>query len=48
MSRERIRHMAGQLAALILAILLMVAPSLAGDSSEEAWAARWPEGVMSR
>ena len=39
MSGERIRHMAGQGAALILAILLMVAPGLAGDSSDEAWAA---------
>jgi phosphohistidine phosphatase SixA len=39
MSGAGIRHMAGQGAALILAILLMVAPSLAGDSSDEAWTA---------
>lgn len=39
MSGSSFRHRAGQLAASILAILLMVAPGLAGDASDEAWAA---------
>jgi len=39
MSVERWGQVAGQLAASVLAILLMAAPGLAGDSSDEAWAA---------
>ena len=39
MSLARFRHMAGQLVASGLGILLMVAPVLAGDSSDDAWAA---------
>ena len=39
MSVVRWGQMAGQLAASVLAILLMAAPGLAGDSSDEAWAA---------
>ena len=39
MSGARFRRRVGQLAASVLAILLMVAPGLAGDSSSEGWAA---------
>jgi Histidine phosphatase superfamily (branch 1) len=39
MSAARIRRRIGQLAASALAVLLMVTPGLAGDSSNEAWAA---------
>ena len=39
MSVERWGQMAGQLAVSVFAILLMAEPGLAGDSSDEAWAA---------
>jgi len=39
MSGARFRRRIGQLAASVLAILLMVAPGLAGDDSSDAWAA---------
>jgi phosphohistidine phosphatase SixA len=39
MSAARVRRRVGQLAVSVLAILLMVAPGRAGDSSSEAWAA---------
>ena len=39
MSGAWLRRRVGQLAASVLAILLMVAPGLAGDNSSEAWAA---------
>jgi phosphohistidine phosphatase SixA len=39
MSGARFRHRVGQVAASVLAILLMVAPGLAGDDSSDAWAA---------
>jgi phosphohistidine phosphatase SixA len=39
MSGARFRRRVGQLAAFVLAILLMVAPGVAGDNSSEAWAA---------
>src|SRR5688572_7036586 len=39
MSGAPFRRRVGQLAASVLAILLMVAPGLAGDNSSEAWAA---------
>jgi len=39
MSRARFRRRVGQVAAAVLAILLMVGPGLAGDDSSDAWAA---------
>ena len=39
MGVARCGHRVGQLVASVLAVLLMVAPGLAGDSSDEAWAA---------
>jgi len=39
MSGARFRRLVGQLAVSVLAILLMVAPGLAGDNSNHAWAA---------
>ena len=39
MSGAGFRRLVGQLAASVLAILLMVAPGLAGDNSSEGWAA---------
>lgn len=39
MSAARIPHRVGQLAASVLAILLMFTQGLAGDNSDEAWAA---------
>lgn len=39
MGVARCGHRVGQLVASVLAALLMVAPGLAGDSSDEAWAA---------
>ena len=44
MSRGWLRRRVGELAASVLAILLMVAPGLAGDNSSEGWAALAKDG----